>query len=556
MSGWDNFLPEGPGASATPTRVPTTDWNTFLGGETKPILPGSPASSGPLSSYLRWPLGLATAAAGGILSPLEIPAATGQQVQQELNPLTNRLLAPYDRGVFATPQGNVPQALIQGALAGPLAPQSEGERLAQAGIAGIGSTVIPTLLTGGGALPIALSGGAGGVGSQAAADLGLPPSIQFATGLASGIGGYGVGSLLNRPQTLEGIASRLGSSQNYDEAGVALREEAQKFRDSLSASGGPIDSAEAAMNAKVPANATGDHSNLVGSLALLRNEGGEPALEANNFLARLSRGGGRLGQTAKDIQGYFDDVDKYNTLGGSVPLIPTVGWPAQRQFRSAIGDWMAKTPSETTAKKLLYGAATDDLGNIASANGAADEFANFNQISRNAHALNDGPISTVLDAPNSGESALRLIRGASRSGDDLSALRGVMPEAVDELAAAHLRIRGMKALPASPTGQAQLFPAEADRAFLMSGRKSPGEPGYAARMLESIGGGELLSRAGGLAAGAMGINPKYGEYIGGLVGQLAPAAWRGAGNMLINPQIPFAGAVGASAPMYIQPTQQ
>ena len=572
MADWvDDFVTRNAPAQAPKanlTTPPSVDWvDQYLSSNPPPPSAKGPsvppAAPSPLPWYARVPAGMAAAGVEGIAAGLGIPGDLERLgTQYVANPLSRYFgLSQNDPSATLFPKSSdfmslpgMPWLHSQLAPGGPLSAQNEGERLSQAFMSGLGTTALPAAFSGGWTLPMSAAGGFGGVASQGAADLGAPPAVQLAAGLAAGGAVQGASALLGR-RTLGHVASDLGSSQTYEDAGSILRAEAENFKNTVFPR--TLAAAEAPVNAAVPGATQGDHSNLVGALGLLYARGGEDAISARSFMQKMASSGGKVGQTAKNINNYFDDVNKYNTLGGTPPAVPAVTWAEGRNFRTnGLGNWVEKSPSDTTSKKLLWGASSEDLRQIADSQGARDLFDSYNQTASRLYDLRDGPIQRVLDAPSDGAAARQLINRASvqASGQELDALRGALPTGVDELAAAHLRLnpnaRAWARL--APEVQQGLVPSADDRAIVQATGPFRGEPGTQTRMLESLAGGEWLSRLGGLAAGGLGYNPKYGEYLGGLVGQSLPFGWRAAVNTFRHPALPMTGAAGAVGPMYMR----
>lgn len=510
--------------------------------------PTAMAAAEPLPAWQRVPLGLLASAAHGALVGAGAPGdLESLGVRYVANPISRYFgLQEDDPQATLLPKSSDMLSLVPGlsnALSGPLAPQSSLEREGQAVVGGAASAV-PLALVGGGALaPQMIAGSVGGGAAEGAKQLGAPVSVQLAAGLAGGVGTQLVGA---GTRTVRQVARDLGSSQTLDDAGSTLKAAAEDWRQNeLPAQ---LATAEAPLNAAVPAVAVHVPSDLIDRSEELLARGGAAANAVRDFLKSTADSGGALGATAKQLQG---DIAS-RALGTSASVSP-ITWIAGRDFRSELGRTMRSAHTdERPALEYLYGGATNDLGATAAANGAGDAFNDYNTVSTNLHALDSGPIQQILDAPTSGDAATRLLTRAKRSGDQLAALRaggGGLSDAVDELGAAHLNMNpdGRSFARLSPEAQAALVPNEQDRVIVQTARPSKGEPGLTNKLLESVMGGELVGSGTELAATALGFPPRVGRAAGELAGNVAPWVWRGARNALLNPRVPAMGVVGATA---------
>lgn len=376
----------------------------------------------------------------------------------------------------------------------------------------------------------------GGAAGGAAENLTGSPAVGAAVGALGGFGAQGIINLFSKG--VEGVAAKLGTSETMQEAGEALVDAAKKWRNTefdamQNRAAAPLDAAVTAAGG-VPVNP----SEVVTRANDLIARGGQAADATRAFFDRTIKSGGALSATAKDI-----------AVGN------TVSWDEARKFRTELGSYLRTSrPTDKAAIEYLYGGATNDLGAAANTIGAGDLFSNFNAVSRFAHEFNDGLIENILSSSEPGAMASRMLTQGRQGGSSLQELRQQMPDAVDELAAAHLRTGGVKAWQRlSPEAREQLVADPSLRAFIDRQIPRPVAAGMfgatGAHTLESLLGGGVAHAtamlAGHLFPETAGLNPLITGAGGELLGYAAPSLWRGIRAAGRQPSLLVAPAVGA-----------
>ena len=128
-------------------------------------------------------------------------------------------------------------------------------------------------------------------------------------------------------------------------------------------------------------------------------------------------------------------------------------WASAAELRSRLGDIM-REPSlqNTVAGKMisdLYHAQSEDmrsaLAGQPNAEGAVQAFDDYNRRSAELYRLKEGPVSRLISAgsanaidPNPGKAVESLLNTGRVDGTDLSALRAIIPDGVNELGSAFL----------------------------------------------------------------------------------------------------------------------
>ncbi len=244
-------------------------------------------------------------------------------------------------------------------------------------------------------------------------------------------------------EVFNGTAASLGDSSTYQQAGEKLQEHAQSWLD------GPMQeelgALRAPLDAKIPPGLTGPLDSF--QSAIKKNTNSAGALEglASLMKPRLSA---QLG--AKLSAG--EELDGLGVDGPEAAPAREYSWADMSALRSTLGDAMVdpKILPDLGAKNAsrLYAGLTMDMRVLADKAGAVADFDKFNEGATAVYDLAGGPISRVLSG-KPGDVVSSLVSGAKRDTTDLAALRTILPEGVNEVAAAHLRQAG-------PKGWAQL----------------------------------------------------------------------------------------------------
>ncbi len=499
------------------------------------------AATAPLPAWQRIPLGVGAAALEGAAGSVNLLGAA----TRGMIPAVDRISADLDKrlGLPAEPPAEPDpyglQTALHNQLVGPLAPTSTAESLAQGAASGLGSTVLPAALTGGLSLPIALAGTAGGTAAEGTKLLGGSPAMQIAAGLTAGFGTQMLGTGV---RTIAHIAGDLGDSATLQQAGTKAQTLAEDWRQNVLPQ--KLADASAPLDAAVPAATPLTPTELIKRAQDLLSRGGQAANAVRDFLSGTAKSGGALGATAQALQGGLAS----NALG--TQQLPSLTWQEARAFRTELGQQLRTAkPAERPALEHLYAGATGDLGSTANAAGAGDQFAAFNAESTRLHNLDRGPIEEILSR-DPGDAAQRLLTRSARQGTILQDLRTELPEAIDELASAHLRLNpDAKAWSKlAPEAQEQLVTDPADRAIIQAAAPQKGAPGLGTKMLESLVGGTVGGAGARIIGNALlpGVNPLVTEAAGELFGNVAPFLGRGVKRAIANPLVPASGALGAS----------
>lgn len=418
-----------------------------------------------------------------------------------------------------------------------LVPEPGLERIGAEAVSGAAGAA-PLVALGAPALGMILAGASGGAAGEAAHEA-LPNSTAapiIAGTLAGGLAG------LRSGPTIESVAKQLGTSETLEHAGLALEDAATSWRQ-----GGMdhvIDAARAPLDALVPGSAPVVPRELVSRQSDLLARGGQASDAVKDFFTSTAKSGGALGQTATDIQ-----------LG--LPIT----WDEAKAFRTELGTNLRNArPAERAAIEHLYGGITADLGSTATMAGAGDEFANFNAVSTAAYKLDAGPVEQILGASQPGAAANRFLVQARQGGQPLAQLRAASPEfsdAVDELAAAHLRTGGAWSK-LSPEGQAALVPdPDLRSAASQVAPKAASRSGT--HSLQAIAGGTFAHAASIVGSSLLpqgsAVNPLVTGAAGELAGMVAPSLWRGARRLASPALLPPAlvGAVAGANPLTVPP---
>lgn len=538
----------------------------------------------PLSPWARVPLGLGAAAASGVASTLELPGRAENLMNAGADWLSRQFGIEPGAGypqvrAFPAPEAISAATNRLGITNNPLlAPQSEVERLGQATAAGVGSAV--PLLPLGGPLGLLAGGGAGGAAGEAARALGAPEPIQAAAGIGAGLGVQGLVSALSRG--IPHIAADLGTSATLQEAGEFAQDAARRWLTKVPAGESPIPGTLQAklaetwepVTAAIPRETPVGLNNYRAALDSITTRAGALASSEKALRPALPERLKELLEGAPSPAG-LPPMARPRQVRPGTPGIsgPTVGpgspvssgrmisggggpisWQDLSRFRSTLGDAMAdpRTVKEAGSENLsrLYAAVTEDMREAAVRvnPSAAALFDAANAESARLYGIAQGPVAKLVsgprpslaDDPKPGEAASRLLSGARRDATDLAALRSEIPEAVDELAAAHLRLNpDAKAWARlAPEAQQVLVPAERDRRII-AGTFQPKIP---KRDLVERSVLDLLIGAYG-APLIPGINPAAAAVIGAAT----PYMVQGARSAVRNPLYGTVGGFGAEA---------
>ena len=514
--------------------------------------PLSGPSSAVLPPWERIPLGLASAGARGIAYGLGAPGDLERLAVQGVNRVfgTNE---PVDQGHLFWPTSETMLDVAQRAgLTGypQLAPQSTLERLGQAGVTGLGAAA-PLLMAGQPPIPTLAAGAAGGTAAQGAAELGAPPGVQLAVGLGAGLAGAGASraGLAAFTRTPSHVASDLGTSETLQQAGIALQDSARDWTNQLP---NKLKSIWSPVDEMIPRETGVPVTNFKSSLDAITTSAGSLAP-----LERLLRPA--LPERLRSA--LIDPITEDVRLGPA-------SWNDVQKLRSTLGDAMSnpKIIQDIGQENLsrLYASVTADMRGAAGQTGdnALQAFDRANAESTRLYGIAEGPMSRIIagsrpsaDDPAPELVANRLLAAGRRGGSDLQVLRSEIPDAVDELGAAHLRLdpSGVGWSRLSPEAQVSLVPDSRDRAVLDAALPVRGKS-----ELTRIGEHQLglwLGNAIGSLAGhfvAPGLSPYVAGAVGELGGAAAPWMWRAARGAVTNPLAVAPGLLGAAA----QPSMQ
>lgn len=431
------------------------------------------------------------------------------------------------------------------------APTGVAENIESGGAKGLGGALLTAPFGGVGVGVRTLLGGTlGGIAGEAAHQA-VPTGpgstiLPILAGATTAIGGSTLADILagNR---LEGVAKQLGSSTTMQQAGGELQDAVRDWKSNvlpmkLGAAASPLD-------AKMAHNPTVNFNNFDKTLNDITTEGGTTQPLIDMISSRLP---GQLQKTMSSLPGTI-----YGGPTGSHYVIPAVPYEDARVLSSRLGDLIVNPKlipgNDVNVVKQLYKSLRTDIGETATANGAGDEWNSFNKEASRLYSIAEGPMSKVAtdinpvnDILNPEDVATKLMSAGKRGASDLAALRGEVPDAVNELAAAHLRSSPQLWPKLSSEAQEALVPNPSHRAIIDYAHSTPSSPVTSLRH-----GAEALigERVGELAAHALNLFPGTPE-LPGLVGIAAPAVARGLKNVLTNPSrlpYPAVGAVAGNA---------
>lgn len=422
-----------------------------------------------------------------------------------------------------------------------LYPQNQGEKYLSAVSEGAGSTV-PLLPLG---QPIAAlaAGAMGGAAGQAAKDL-LPDSevAPAVAGLVAGIGTQGLVSMLATGR-VERIAAAMGQSKTWQEAGTQVQQQARTYL-------------EKTMPARLESIWAPVDSQMQGAAAKL-----------TNFETELAK------QTSKSpsVQPVVDELSPkmparlQDALGNSVAgLTGSATWADVKTLRTALGDALKNPmvvkdlPADSISK--LYRALTKDMEASAQAVSptALKLFKEANKESTDLYKFAEGTLGKIVAGAKASAGdpvpemvAKRLLTAGKAGGSDLQALRAKLPEAVNELGAAHLRagLDPSSWTKLSPEAKEALIPNERLRSTMNGLAKEalPKSPGMLAQGVSSIAGNLGGNVVGRTLAHGLGMDPNVVGDIGSAIGMISPFVWQGGRMIANNPLALVPPAAGANA---------
>lgn len=243
-------------------------------------------------------------------------------------------------------------------------------------------------------------------------------------------------------ELLDSTAAGLGESTTLQQAGEKLQDSARTWINETLPS--KLDEVWEPVNAAIPA----DHQLELGQFG--------------QTLAKINKGAGRLeplaalmkpGLPAK-FKNLLDKQGELEGLASDAEAAPqSYSWKDVQAFRSNLGEAMGNPQviKDVGAKNLsrLYAALTMDMRVGADRAGAVPLFDAANAESTRLYNIAEGPVARVVASgrPSAEDRlpetvAAGLLTGGKKGATDLEVLRSEMPEAVNELAAAHLRQPG------------------------------------------------------------------------------------------------------------------
>lgn len=513
---WDSYFAE---PAVVAGGAPAGDWESYF---PETPAPGGPVSAPSLSAapaqlggWERYPVLAGQALARGLVRTAGLPG--------DLLALAGLpQLSPEQQAEVARVGGiapNFPTTEQLTSLIGPSGalgtastiPQPGFERFGTGALEGLGAD-LPFILAGEPeAIPLRAGiSGSGALAGEAAHE--YAPGVSLAGPVAGALAGgsvQGVRNLLAGDPFQRVARSLDASSENWEDAGTALQNWGEKFRDPNNPSGmnAQIESSRGALESALPYQVTVPTDNLIANIQQIYDKGGRGKAAVQAFLKRTADRGGILGNAAKTVQ--------TNMALPQLGIEPTpLPWGDSFALRSELGaEYRGATdPRENAALKFLYSGHTQDLGQAAAGAGAGDEWNNFNKISTELHDLNEGPVARLLRA-GPGAVASSLFSGAKKEGTDLQALRQAGAP-VNELSAALLRGNpgGWKNL--SPGAKEALVEDPQARALLESASvKKPSKLLRGIHATTGMTAGELI---GAGIAHVLGMSPLEGGLVGGL----------------------------------------
>ena len=250
-------------------------------------------------------------------------------------------------------------------------------------------------------------------------------------------------------------------------------------------------------------------------------------------------GGGGLGGGLESLANSGAVSRIASKLGNSTSL-----QSAGEALQAAGRDWVGKVPDRIDA--IFKGLDRTDPAAVTKANSDAQKLLDFAK----------GPLAKIIKTKSPSASdplpetvARQLLAGGRNGSSTLDALRAEMPDAVDELAAAHLST--------SPSGWSK-FPDSTKSALVadakVRSKLDSALPVPSARpanpllpFAESGAGGFGLSYLGGLISHMGGHSFELGRDLGGALGASAPLAWHYARHLSEHPELLRNPLIGGAA---------
>lgn len=228
---------------------------------------------------------------------------------------------------------------------------------------------------------------------------------------------------------IQGIADTLApKALGWQDAGDALRADAQNWYTTKMPAA--LETAWSPVDAKVPQDLNMSLDSFNSALAAVNKRAGTLQPLVDKLTPSLP----------KSLQADFAKILE----GQGEGVVPDFTWSDARTLRTALGDAMRDPrimPNMGDANlKQLYAALTDDLKTAATGAGAGKEFDVANAASKTLFGIAEGPIAKVLDSSTaSGVLAKNLVNAGKVDAADLTTLRGVVPQGMDNLASTALR---------------------------------------------------------------------------------------------------------------------
>lgn len=436
------------------------------------------------------------------------------------------------------------------------------ERYGAAALQGLGSAAPQAALGPLGATVSTLAAGAAGSAAGQGANELFPDSklAPIAAGTVAGTGIQALAGAFAGSQVAK-VARALGPAQTLQEAGETLQDGARDWISNKL----PVKLAEAwaPLHAAVPDTVATPLINYAARLKSLMSKGGilQPSI------------GRMAGKLPEDLQKLLNQGQSLAGLTG-VSAIPT--WGNVSDFSTALGEALHNPIilKQIPEKQLssLYQALQDDRRAVTQALdtanpglGATAKLAFANTESQRLYGIAEGPMAKVVAGPKANsedkapEKVAKTLLGSGKAGGtDIAALRAELPEAVDNLAAAHLRTNSADWLKLSPEGKAALVPYAPMRNVL--DKAVPVKlPVFNKELnaLHSLSTSLLGALAGHGLAGTV-PNLLMPELIGAAGGIGLPLLWRGAKALAKNPNLlagPVAGTVGGANALFPNPAE-
>lgn len=396
---------------------------------------------------------------------------------------------------------------------------------------------------------------AGNEAAAAAHD--VAPGTELPTAAVAGLGLQGLHSALSS-RSLAGLARGLGSSETLQQAGEHLQSSIQQYvdRDFPAAEAAVHDPVRAALHTPdAPKGPPTPMPAFTKAAQEIAGSGGE--LDAVSDL--LGRSG------VKALADKLSAIQMQSPVDVRRGLVPPAGppaWDDVRAVRTKLGKAMIDQKSQLQSLgqdnlDKLYAGLTEDLATSATAHGAGDLFATANATSTALREQLDKTLSPVV-APGvrPEQAANRLLTLARKGGSDLSVLRSVVPDATNELAAAHLLQSPQGWAKLAPEAQIALVPDEATRGRI--DRAVDNAAGKPIDKLHSLLAEGLSGETGSQTARAAhalfpNVSPDVLEAAGWGLGMAIPPAYRGAKTLLTQPRLlraPLAAMVGGANELF------